>query len=94
MALYQLFGFKSATNSAVAVGHVHNRERGLLFLVCWLPIIAQLADKIKLEVGGKAHCDAPGGADSVAREQTAEIDDVQNICEILAIDLEAHLDVI
>jgi hypothetical protein len=52
LALYQLFGFKSATNSAVAVGHVHNRERGLLFLVCWLPIIAQLADKIKLEVGG------------------------------------------
>jgi hypothetical protein len=94
LALYQLFGFKSSTNLAVAVGHVHNRERGLLILVCWLPIIADLCGNCKLEVGSQAQGDTAGRADGIAREESAEIDDVKNVVKVLSVDLEAHCQVV
>ena len=40
-----------------------------------------------LEVGGEAKREAARGADGVAGEQAAEIDDVQDVGEVLSIDL-------
>src|SRR5208337_3306344 len=45
-------------------------------------------------VGGEAQGNATRRPDSIAREQAAEVDDVQNVGEVLAVDLKLHIHVI
>lgn len=50
-----------------------------------------LTHSIPLKSGREAYGKAPRGADGVAREETAEVDDVKHIVQVLPVNLKAHL---
>jgi hypothetical protein len=53
----------------------------------WLLKVEKYVQFVYLEVGVKAKGEASRGSDSIAREETAEVDNVETVVQIVTVDL-------
>ena len=83
--------FSACEHPNAKSGSGNNRKNQKNAPRCWTRISVCSASREDSETGSQPHREAASRADCITRKQSAEIDHVQNICQVLAVHLEANL---